>query len=160
MTTTTIGQRFEAGRPVVRAARAIRPRSGVRRLWQVAALTTLTATGGSVLAYELARALGVTFLMSPMPGSTPSPLPVGMVALMSALGALAGTVAFGLLGRFAARRPWLFTVTGVAFLLLSFAGPLTVEGADTATRIALMTLHVIAGGSTIALLNRLGRHTT
>lgn len=109
----------------------------------------------------LARALGVSFLMSPTPGAPPFPLPVGMVVLMSAAGALAGTVAYALLGRLAPhRRSWLFPTVAVVFLLLSFAGPLTVEGADAATRAALMTMHVLAGGSTIALLTRLGRRTS
>lgn len=126
-------------------------------VWRAGLLAALVAAAGNVLVYTLARALGTSFLMTFQPGAEPLVLPVVMVILASLAGAAAGTVAFALLGRFAPGQPGLFSIVGLVFLLLSFAGPLTLESADAATRATLMLMHVVAGASTIGLLSWRGR---
>jgi hypothetical protein len=134
-----------------------RSRVTLGRVWWVGLLAAAGAAGANVLVYALARALGVSLVMPPIPGTAPALLPVGMVILMSVVGAVAGTVAFALLGRFVPRGVLLFQIVGIVFLLLSFSGPLTLDATDGATKATLMLMHVVAGGTIIGLLSGLGR---
>ena len=127
------------------------------RGWRAALTAAAVATGANVVVYGLARLAGVSFLMTMMPGADPMVLPVGMVVTMSVLGATLGAIAFALLSRFGARGVTAFRALGIAFLLLSFGGPLSLEATDAATKAALMLMHVVAGGSIITLLSGAGR---
>jgi hypothetical protein len=124
------------------------------RLWLTALLAAAVATGGSLLVYLLARAAGVSLELPLMPGTTPALLPLGMVVAMSLAGAVVGTLAFAVLSWLAPGRRWLFPIFGIAFLLLSLGAPLTLEATDAATKATLVLMHVVAGGSIIALLAR------
>ena len=126
-------------------------------VWRAGLAAAAVAAGANVLVYGLARLLGVSFLITMMPGTDPMVLPVGMVVAMSLAGAVAGTGAFAVLRRFGARGLIAFRALGIAFLLLSFGGPLSLEATDAATKASMMLMHVVAGSSIIALLGRLGR---
>lgn len=127
------------------------------RVWRLGPLAAAIAAGGNAAVYTLARALGVSFLMPQMPGAAPTLLPLGMVVATSVLGAAAGAAAFAALGRLAPRHVGLFPIVGLAVLLLSFGMPLSLGASDGATRATLLLMHVVAGGSTIAVLSGLGR---
>ncbi|MGI8552142.1 MAG: DUF6069 family protein, partial [Dehalococcoidia bacterium] len=122
-------------------------------------LAAAVAAVGNVVVYALARALGVSLIMPLTPGAAPALLPVGMVILMSVGGAVAGTVAFALLGRFMPRGVPLFQIVGIVFLLLSFGGPLSLNHTNGATKATLMLMHTVAGGSIIGLLGGFGRRS-
>ena len=126
-------------------------------VWRAGLLAAGVAAGANAVLYLLAQRLGVSFLMSPQPGVAPMTLPLTMVILASVAGAVAGTVVFALLSRWTAHGTRLFQLAGLAFLVLSFAGPLSLSSSDSATKAALVAMHVIAGGATIALLSRSSR---
>ncbi len=124
------------------------------RVWGAGLLAAGVAAGANALLYLFARMLGVSFLMSPQPGMEAIPLPLTMVILASIAGAAAGTLAFALLSRWTPHGPRLFQLAGLVFLVLSFGGPLSLSSSDSATKAALIAMHVIAGGATITLLSR------
>jgi hypothetical protein len=84
-------------------------------------------------------------------------LPVEMVVLTSVAAAIAGTAVAAVLGRFAPGHARLFPIVGLGFLLLSLAGPVTLEGTDAATKATLMLMHVVAAAATIGLLSTQAR---
>lgn len=126
---------------------------GSRPLWQRGIFAAGLAAGASALIYLLARATGIPLELSMQPGAAPALLPIEMVVLMSVVGAVGGTGLYALLRRVGGRVR-IFEIVGFAFLLLSFAAPLTVAGAETVTRITLMLMHVVTGLSIIGVLTR------
>lgn len=114
----------------------------------------------NALVYTAARAGGVTFLVPQQPGAAPMQLPVAMVVITSAAGALAATLALALLRRWLGRRVALFPLIGGVGLILSLGAPLSLSAADCATRATLVLMHLLAGISIIGLLSGLTRHSS
>ena len=123
-------------------------------VWRAGLLAAGVAAGANAVLYLLGRALGVSFLISSQPGVDPMTLPLTMVILASAMGAVAGTVVFALLSRWTWHGTRLFQLVGLVFLVLSFGGPLSLSSSDNVTKAALVAMHIVAGGATIVLLSR------
>jgi hypothetical protein len=83
------------------------------------------------------------------------PITFPMVVAMSAVGAVAGTLVYALVGRFARRPVRAFRVVSVLALVLSFAGPLTIPGAPPGMVVALLVMHIIAAVIVVGLLTTL-----
>jgi Family of unknown function (DUF6069) len=128
------------------------------RVGSVGIISATVAAAADALIYTVARALGVSMFMPYEPGHAAAVLPLSTLITEIILGALAGTIVFALLG-FIARQRW-FPIVGIVFLVITLAGPLglSITGtADGATVATLILMHIIAGGSIIALLNSQGR---
>lgn len=124
--------------------------------WRTGLLAAILASAANVAVYAIARGGGVSFRMplKLIDPDKPVVLPVEMVILASVIGAVAGTVVFALLRRFDPRHPRLFVVIGLGFLVLSLAGPLTLDDTGAATKWWLEVMHVVAGLTIIGLLVR------
>lgn len=127
---------------------------------RVSLVAAAVAAGVNALVYVAARAGRVSFLMPLQPGAAPLRLPLAMVVITSAAGALAATVTFALLRRRFARRVALFPLIGGVVLILSLGAPLSLTAADGATRVTLVLMHMLAGSSIIGLLSVLTRHSS
>jgi hypothetical protein len=131
------------------------PNLASRPLWQHGLLAAGLAAFASVVIYLLARTIGIPLELSLQPGAPLALLPIEMVIFMSVAGALGGTGLYALLRRVSGGLR-IFQMVALAILLLSFAAPLTVNGADASTRMTLMLMHVAAGVSIIGVLSRAG----
>ena len=106
--------------------------------------------GGTVAAaantglFLLLNRLGVDFSIQPSPSAPAAPIPVPSFAVASLLPALIAGGLLMLLGRFTTKARTAFLVIACAFAVLSLAGPATIGGASTATRMALMLMHLVA----------------
>jgi hypothetical protein len=124
-----------------------------RPLWRHGLLAAGLAAFASVVIYLLARMIGIPLELSLQPGAPSALLPIEMVVLMSVAGALGGIGLYALLRRVSGGVR-IFQMVALAILLLSFAAPLTVTGADAGTRMTLMLMHVATGVSIIGVLSR------
>lgn len=115
----------------------------------------LAAGLANLLVYALARGLGAPFLV-PMggPGAEAAPLPFFAIIVTCVLPGLAAAVLYWGLGRFTARATAIFLGVAVVFGLLSLAGPLGLP-IDLGTRLALASMHVVAGAIIAGALVRL-----
>ena len=106
--------------------------------------------GGAIAAaantglFLLLRGLGIDFSIQPSPTAPAAPIPLPNFAVASLLPALIAGGLLTLLGRFTTKARTTFVVIACAFAVLSLAGPATVGGANAATRVALMLMHVVA----------------
>jgi len=106
--------------------------------------------GGTVAAaantglFLLLHGLGVEFSIQPSPTAPAAPIPVPSFAVASLLPALIAGGLLMLLGRFTTKARTAFIVIACAFAVLSLAGPATIGGASTPTRVALMLMHLVA----------------
>jgi len=106
--------------------------------------------GGAVAAavntglFLLLHGLGIDFSIQPIPTAPAAPIPVPNFAVVSFLPALIAGVLFMVLGRFTTKARTAFVVIACAFAVLSLAGPAAIGGASTATRMALMLMHLVA----------------
>jgi len=96
--------------------------------------------------------------MPAQPGQPAAVLRIEMVITAAILGALVGTIVFAVLG-FISANGQRFAIVGIVFLSITLAAPLNLaigHAADGQTVATLLLMHVIAGGSIIGLLSRLG----
>jgi len=117
----------------------------------------VVAAVGDAVVYALARAIKVTMVMPYQPGIQPAILPIGTVVSAAVVGAIAATVVFAVLSKVSPNGVRVFQIVGGLFLVLTFAAPLSVASTDTATRVTLLLMHIVAGSSIIASLTLLGR---
>lgn len=132
------------------------PETGV---WRTGLLAAILAAAANVAIYAIARGGGVSFRMplELIDPDKPVVLPVELVIFTSVFTAAAGTAVFAVLRRFDPRHPRLFVIIGLGFLVLSFAGPLTLDDTGAATKWWLEVMHVVAGLTIIGFLVRSAR---
>jgi hypothetical protein len=125
------------------------------RLWKLGAAAALIAAAVNVVVLVAGRALGVSFDIP----TAPSPIgPVQVV--ISTIGPFA--VGLGATAVAAAQNPArlrTMQVVAVVVTALSLASPLLLAG-DTASRVALSSMHVIACAAFVATLRRAGTERT
>jgi hypothetical protein len=122
---------------------------GLRRLAVTGSVATLAAVAVTTLAAAGARALGVDFAVS---GSAET-IPVSGVAVVTGFFSAVGVVIAAALLRWSARPAERFVRTTVSLTAVSMIPPV-LWGADTATMVALMGLHLVAAGVMIPALSR------
>ena len=125
------------------------------RLVPAGLLAALVAAAANAVVYLVASAMGAMPQDVAVNGQGPITLPV--VATMSTFGAVAGTVVYAILGRFARRPVRVFRVVAAVALVLSFAGPFTIPGAPAAMVATLLLMHVVAAMVVVGLLTTLAR---
>jgi hypothetical protein len=117
----------------------------VRKLVWAAPLAGLLAALGNLAVYGLARAGLSLPLAMPAMGPTPAgPLLVAPVILASFVPALFAGGLLALLARLSARPVRTFQIIAGVALVLSLGAPLTLP-VDTATRLVLLVMHLVAG---------------
>ena len=120
------------------------------RLVPAGALALVLATAANALVYLVASSLGAMPQNVDANGQGPITLP--MVVAMSAVGAVAGTLVYALVGRLARRPVRAFHLVALIALVLSLAGPLTIPGAPAAMVAALLMMHIFAAVAVVGLL--------
>ena len=118
-------------------------------------IATLAAMAATTLAAALAQAVGVDFEV-PDGGET---IPLSGFAVVTGFFSVVGIVIAVALRRWSARPAERFVWTAVALTAISFVPPL-VAGADTATTVALLGLHLVPAAVMIPTLARSVRTRT
>ncbi|WP_426566101.1 DUF6069 family protein [Angustibacter sp. McL0619] len=126
-----------------------------RRLLVTGSLATLAAMAATTLTAALAQAVGVDFEV-PEGGET---IPLPGFAVVTGLFSVVGVVIAVALLRWSARPAESFVWAAVALTAISLAAPL-LSGANTATTIALIGLHLVAATVMIPTLARSLRSRT
>jgi hypothetical protein len=90
-------------------------------------------------------------------GSAPQELSIWLVAAVAGIAALAGAGVLALIERVDRRPAQVWLVVSTALLILSLGGPLSGEGISTANKLALVSMHLVAGAVLIPLLYRSAR---
>ncbi len=121
----------------------------LRRIAVTGLVATLAAMVVTAVAAALARAVGVDFEV-PQGGET---IPVAGVAVVTGLFSLMGTAIAAALLRWSARPAERFVWTAVTLTLVSLVPPL-VSGANAATTVTLIGLHLVAATVMIPTLTR------
>jgi hypothetical protein len=128
-------------------------RVGVNRLAKYGLLTVLVA----VAATALIRTTALAFVGVPA-DFIPLPLGWGPVIATSVLGAVGGTVVYGVVARVSQRPNRTFTIVAAVVLVLSFIPMLTLppEIADALAPVipALAVMHVIVAAASVVILTR------
>jgi hypothetical protein len=115
-----------------------------RGLVVAAAVTVL-----NLAVYGLARLLDVPMLLPAPDDGEVTRLPIGAVVAASVTAVAMGAVALGLLRHFVADRAMAAFVALVAvFVLASLAAPLSLD-TDTATKVVLVTMHLLTAAATV-----------
>jgi hypothetical protein len=122
----------------------------LRRLLGAGLLAVLTAMVATTLAAALARALGVDF---EVPAGSGVPIPLAGIGFVTGVFSLVGLVIAAALMRWSARPARRFVQTAVSLTAVSLVPPLLV-GAEPATSLALMGLHLVAATVMIPVLAR------
>ncbi len=123
------------------------------RLLQAGALAAVVAAAVNSLVYLVASSLGAMPQDVDAGGQGPITLP--LVVAMSVIGAVGGTIVYGVLGRLVRRPVRVFRVVSAIALVLSFGGPLTIAGAPAAMVATLLLMHVVAASVVVGLLTTL-----
>ena len=121
----------------------------MRRVLTTGLLATVAAVAATTIAAVLALAAGVGFAI-PSGGET---IPLAGFAVVTGLFSVVGVVMAVAFLRWSARPARLFLWTTVALTAVSLIPPL-VSGADTATRVSLIGLHLVPGAVMIVTLTR------
>jgi hypothetical protein len=121
----------------------------LRELAVTGFVATLAAMVATALAAALARAVGVDFEV-PEGGET---IPLSGIAVVTGFFSVLGTVIAVALLRWSARPAERFVWTAVSLTVISLVPPL-VSGANAATTIALVGLHLVAATVMIPTLAR------
>jgi hypothetical protein len=121
----------------------------LRRLAVTGSVATLAAMAVTTLAAALAEAVGVDFEV-PVDGET---IPLSGIAVVTGIFSVAGIVIAAALLRWSTRPAARFVWTAVSLTAISLVPPL-LSGADTATIIALIGLHLVAATVMIPTLAR------
>ena len=121
----------------------------LRRLVGTSFVATVAAMGATTLAAALAQAGGVDFEV-PEGGET---IPVTGVAVVTGFFSLVGTVVAAALLRWSARPAARFLWTALTLTVVSLVPPV-LSGANAATTISLVGLHLVAAAVMIPPLTR------
>ena len=120
-----------------------------RRIGAAGFVATLAAMAATALSAALARAVGVDFEV-PEGGET---IPVTGVAVVTGFFSLVGTVIAAALLRWSARPAARFLWTALTLTVVSLVPPV-LSGANAATTISLVGLHLVAAAVMIPPLTR------
>ena len=123
------------------------------RLVPAGALALVLAVSANALVYLVASSLGA--MPQDVDANGQGPITLPMVVVMSAVGAVAGTLVYALVGRFVRRPVRVFRLVSAVALVLSFVGPFTIPGAPAAMVAALLLMHTIAAVTVVGLLTTL-----
>ncbi|MER7456711.1 DUF6069 family protein [Micromonospora sp. NPDC126480] len=118
------------------------------RLAGTGALATLAAVAATTLAAALARAVGVDFTLD-----SGESIPLGGFAVVTGFFAVVGIVIAGALLLWSARPAERFLWTAVSLTAISMVPPV-LFGADTATTVTLLGLHLVPSAVMIPTLAR------
>jgi Family of unknown function (DUF6069) len=121
----------------------------LRRIAVTGVIATLAAMVATALAAALARAVGVDFEV-PDGGET---IPVPGVAVVTGVFSLVGTAIAAALQRWSARPAERFLWVAVSLTAVSLVPP-CLSGANAATTVALLGLHLVAATVMIPTLTR------
>ena len=125
----------------------------LRKLLWAAPLAGVAAAAGNLAVYGVARAAFGLPLEMPAMGPNPAgPLAVAPMIISSFAPALAAAMLLALLARFTTRPVRVFQVVAGAALVLSFGAPFGIP-VDTATRLVLLSMHLVAGLVIAAVLS-------
>ena len=125
------------------------------RLVPVGLLAALVAAVANAVVYLVAASAGAMPQEIVVNGQGPITLPV--VAASSALGAVAATIVYALVGRCARRPVRVVRVVAAVVLVLSLVPPFTITGAPISMILALELMHVIAAVVIVGLLTTMAR---
>ena len=126
-------------------------RIALRRVWLVGPLAGVIAAMFNIVVYLAVSALGLLPPTLLVPGQE-QPITLTAVLMASFIASLLAMVVLALLVRFNRRPIRVFWIVGVVFLLLSFAGPLTIPGITGLAILALLVMHVVAGLTILIML--------
>jgi hypothetical protein len=128
-----------------------------RLLWVGPLAGVVAAVGNLILFFIVTNLLNISLIM-PMngPDSPAEPLPALAVIMASFVPALGATFFLWLLGKFTRQAALIFQIIAVAFLLISFGGPLSLP-VDSTIKLVLSLMHVVAGVAIVGILIRLGQ---
>jgi len=128
----------------------------VQRLLQLGLATAGSVAVLNLIFYFATKAFGIPYLIA-IEGSM-EPLPSALIVVSSIMPVVAATILLYLLGKFLSQPFRVFTIISVVALIISIAAPLT-QPSDVvlSTRIGMIVMHLISGGTIIAALNRFGR---
>ena len=124
------------------------------RLVPAGALALVVAAAANAIVYLVASS-SLEAMPQDVDANGQGPITLPMVVVMSAAGAVAGTLVYALVGRFVRRPVRAFRLVAVIALVLSLAGPFTIPGAPAAMVAALLVMHVVAAGVVVGLLTTL-----
>jgi hypothetical protein len=125
------------------------------RLVPVGLLAALVAAVANAVVYLVAASAGAMPQEIVVNGQ--GPITLSVVAALSAQGAVAATIVYALVGRFARRPVRVFRVVAAVVLVLSLVPPFTITGAPISMILALELMHVIAAVVIVGLLTTLAR---
>jgi uncharacterized protein DUF6069 len=139
---------------LVRSSNPVRSEQVVwGRLVPAGALALVLAAAANAVVYLVASSLGA--MPQDVDANGQGPITLPMVVVMSAVGAVAGTLVYALVGRLARRPVRAFRLVALIALVLSLAGPLTIPGAPAAMVAALLMMHIVAAVAVVGLLTTL-----
>lgn len=122
------------------------------QIWKVGAVTALAAAVVNGVILLTAKAAGLEFFAPDMQGRIVE-VGVGQVALMSVFPLMLGTATAALAARFSVSLRWV-QGAAVVLTLLSFISPLALDS-PVSTKLVLSAMHVVAGISFVAGIERL-----
>lgn len=127
----------------------------IRRVVGTGLVATLAAMAATTLVAALARAVGVDFTIA----DGDETIPVSGIAFMTGVFSVVGVVIAAALLRWSSRPAERFVRTAVSLTVISLVPPF-LAGADPATTIALLVLHLVAAAVMIPTLARSLRNRT
>jgi hypothetical protein len=141
----------------VQSYRAKVRRIAVHRLWFAGPVAGLAAFLGVLLLHWAVQNLFGITLEFPMPPDfiTVERLAVSQLFVTTMIPALGATLLLFLLNRFLAQPMRIFYIVATLFLLVSFAGPLSLP-ADKAIIFTLTLMHIIAAAAIVTVLTHYG----
>lgn len=132
-----------------------RPTPSIVSYLQTGVIAGVIAAIANVIVYFVGRAVGASFDIIMQPGTPVIPLPIVAIILFSVVPAFGAAVLAWALNRYTARGNTIFIGIAVVFLLLSLFPDITMPDPVTnATRIGLIVMHFVAGGTITYLLSR------
>ena len=129
----------------------------IKQLAWVGPLGGVIAAVANLLVYFIAQPLAGGELHHQMgPGNPIEVLPLAAVIVASFVPSIFATLLYAGLGRFTRRPVTIFTIIAVAFGLLSLGSPLSLA-VETASKLALSLMHIVAAAAITGTLVTLGR---
>jgi len=141
------------------AATLSRTRRDIRNslpLWQSAIASIVLAALVGAISYGIARAAGT--LPHSVLVSTPAgdePITLAPTIIMSAQGALAASLVYALLRRFARQADRILWIVGVIVILLSMIPIFGIDDPPARMVVTLVLMHIVVGVATLAALTGL-----
>lgn len=131
----------------------------ISKLWWVGLVAAAGAAIANLILFLITRGLGIPYAMPLQgPDAALEPLPASMVIIASAVPAIGATILLAILVKFLAQPIRVFWIITAVFLVISFAGPLTLPATVAlSTKIGLTLMHVVAWAVIVGILTTLGR---